>query len=1046
MSLDQHLILSRFFHSLFGVESFEGLKNILRTCPEERDEEGVSQFFKQLKICSGLQIAPALLAAYDVRIMECEDKLRTERTDFRSFRYFQYLALLYTEIYLDRLTSDPEGFAAELTAFASTHGAGGGVLFKKDDLRRLAFFMATGSGKTLLLHAHLWQIWRYLKEGRHPEGLVSRRDGRAEFNDILLITPNAGLSGQHLSSLRASGIEATLLIEDRESSTGRLWPRVKVVEIHKLAENVSGDGVSVALDELGSANLVFVDEGHKGTGTEARTFKTRQQRLSQDGFLVEYSATFAQAIAAAPKNVRQNLLSEYGRCILFDYSYRHFFGDGYGKSFEVLNASNASEDRADEMLLGGLLVFYMQSQLFKGQQDALRSFNIANPLWILLGTSVSKGQGKKADTSIAAKSERADVARVIAFFRRFAEDREWAATHIRKFLGGRSGFRLRDSGADLFARPLERLRKAFTPGNADELYAAICRDVLHGSGGLEVWELKKGEGEFGLRLSNIDGDELPYFGVVNIGDALSFRKHIEERLKLTVHAETQRESLFSRLDAPGSRLNILIGAKKFIEGWSSWRVSAMGLMNIGKGEGSQIMQLFGRGIRLKGWNMSLKRSDFVETGETPPDGIHLLETLYVFGWNAHYMAQFQGMIDAEDIPVFRDLPLFPNEAWPKKGMLVPKPEGGTDLLAETWVYDDDRGFEVDVTARLTAYTGDLAGQALTTRRAGGRRIDFKDAKPLLDEGALYALCLERAGRPDMGNTFLSRERFKSVLENCSALLPEEDVANRNVLQQAAAQAVSDALRRGFNAWQRSRMNSEMAPCELCVKEVTPQWRIQVGRDTELLSRIEAFIEKPLQQADQEEPIPRLYVDWHLYNPLFRKMEEGLGGHLIPPGLEDSEVKFLRELREFWKREHKKAQYRDWKLFVLRNPSPGGVALYGEEGRFVPDFILWLKNSKQKRTLVRFVEPHGLHHECENKVRSKAECLFHLTDLSREEAFRKKGLEMDGWILSDTKISEVPWAGKRGWAELKSEFKVLSMAEDYMTTVLNFGPDFPAKGK
>jgi len=95
-----------------------------------------------------------------------------------------------------------------------------------------------------------------------------------------------------------------------------------------------------------------------------------------------------------------------------------------------------------------------------------------------------------------------------------------------------------------------------------------------------------------------------------------------------------------------------------------------------------------------------------------------------------------------------------------------------------------------------------------------------------------------------------------------------------------------------------------------------------------------------------------------------------------------------------------------------------------------------KTQGRNRTLVRFVELHGLHHESENKVKSKAQCLFHLTDLSREEAFRQKRLEMDGWILSDTKISEVPWAGKRGWPELRREFKVLSMSEDYMPTILN----------
>jgi hypothetical protein len=72
-----------------------------------------------------------------------------------------------------------------------------------------------------------------------------------------------------------------------------------VVEIHKLAEEATGDGVSIALAELGVHNLVFVDEGHKGVGSEAQTWKNRQRSLSESGFLVEYSATFAQAVGAA---------------------------------------------------------------------------------------------------------------------------------------------------------------------------------------------------------------------------------------------------------------------------------------------------------------------------------------------------------------------------------------------------------------------------------------------------------------------------------------------------------------------------------------------------------------------------------------------------------------------------------------------------------------------------------------------------------------------------------------------------------------------------
>lgn len=44
-------------------------------------------------------------------------------------------------------------------------------------------------------------------------------------------------------------------------------------------------------------------------------------------------------------------------------------------------------------------------------------------------------------------------------------------------------------------------------------------------------------------------------------------------------------SLFHEINMPLSKVNLLIGSKKFTEGWSSWRVSTMGLMNVGQTEG-----------------------------------------------------------------------------------------------------------------------------------------------------------------------------------------------------------------------------------------------------------------------------------------------------------------------------------------------------------------------------------------------------------------------------------------------------------------------------
>ena len=87
---------------------------------------------------------------------------------------------------------------------------------------------------------------------------------------------------------------------------------------------------------------------------------------------------------------------------------------------------------------------------------------------------------------------------------------------------------------------------------------------------------------------------------------------------------TEREfsgSLFHEINKPHSTVNLLIGSKKFTEGWNSWRVSTMGLMNVGQTEGSQIIQLFGRGVRLKGYGMSLKRSGKAQL----PDGCDTAE-------------------------------------------------------------------------------------------------------------------------------------------------------------------------------------------------------------------------------------------------------------------------------------------------------------------------------------------------------------------------------------------------------------------------------------
>ena len=92
----------------------------------------------------------------------------------------------------------------------------------------------------------------------------------------------------------------------------------------------------------------IIDEGHKGQKSEDAKWKTVREKLAEDGFIWEYSATFGQTITSR----KSPYFEEYKYSILFDYSYKYFHQDGYGKDFNILNLSTSkflSEDITDRV-------------------------------------------------------------------------------------------------------------------------------------------------------------------------------------------------------------------------------------------------------------------------------------------------------------------------------------------------------------------------------------------------------------------------------------------------------------------------------------------------------------------------------------------------------------------------------------------------------------------------------------------------------------------------------------------------------------------------
>ena len=116
MTLEKYLVLNRYFLNLFGFNEFDELREKLKDSQEGYDSTGRSYFIDVL-----ISLKPeweAELLRYDEAIREYVEKLRQNRREPNfNLKYFQYVAVLFTEIFLDRYYNDKERFIVELNEF-----------------------------------------------------------------------------------------------------------------------------------------------------------------------------------------------------------------------------------------------------------------------------------------------------------------------------------------------------------------------------------------------------------------------------------------------------------------------------------------------------------------------------------------------------------------------------------------------------------------------------------------------------------------------------------------------------------------------------------------------------------------------------------------------------------------------------------------------------------------------------------------------------------------------------------------------------------------
>lgn len=1059
------LVLNAWMIEQFGVDPFAEHKDADgRTIPpirrlahaiidEEKEglhEDGRHRFFRELNANwpASVVVSAFEFAGYEDNIL-AHTKALNDRRQVAGCRrivwkYFQWLSLMFAERYLDLFFHQPTQLLDSLNEFLKRFNdwrqaaklATTVEPFTVADLNRLCFQNATGSGKTLLMHGNILQFRHYAK--------ASNRENA--FSRSVLITPNESLTDQHLREMEQNGLASQRFRADLLGSPD--LARVDVIEITKLGDVRRENTVAVA--EFGDNNLLLVDEGHRGLGSEEETgWLKRREAISARGFVFEYSATFAQAVAAAGS---ESITQAYAKSVLFDYSYRYFYEDGFGKDYSILNLAREGTDTR-RYLTACLLAYFQQLRLYDRDALALRPFHLEKPLWVFVGGSVSKPGGANQDEKAAI----ADVAKIVLFLGEFLADPPTSKQDIQLLLtkSGAANGMVDADGNDIFANCFPVLQGILgAGGTVDEIYGWILAEVFQARAGgvLRITRIKGDSGEIHLRVGHA---EQP-FGLINVGDAKGLADHIGQQIpaeKVEIaDSEFDDRPLFAGASDSQSPVNILIGAKKFIEGWDCWRVSTLGLMHVGKSEGSQIIQLFGRGVRLKGFDWSLKRSSRCTRINVPrPPNIQWLETLQVFGIEAEFMQRFRDYLAEEGLPGNErkevvEMPMHTTRDFGKR-LKVLRPKRKKDNGKE---YDFKldaplpilklplppklmvRRVELDWYPRIEAMAVGKANvaQATTkqTQQFSSHQLALVDWDAVFFEleafkrvRGLENLLIQRQDLPLLfadGNS-----GWYSLFAPDSVMQPRTwaDVRQWQIIVTTLLKRLIEAM---FNYNVDAFFERRLEYRELTIEdENLPQlgdrWQIMVDASEaalltdlrQLAADVEALAQTIKKSgrvaALQEEPHasgnpPRVLLGGiHLYAPLLH-MPDGAAAtsriKVLPVALKDSEFNFVKDLHAYLVAHA--ATHAGKEFFLLRNKARGGGIGFFEAGGFYPDFILWVLDGGKQH--IAFIEPHGLIHEGPSSPKVK----FFEIIKDIEKRLGDKSVALNSFIISPTRLGDL----------------------------------------
>ncbi|UFS69465.1 DEAD/DEAH box helicase family protein [Geomonas sp. RF6] len=853
-------------------------------------------------------------------------------------RYYQILALYFTEAVLRKIRNREKGYQGRTM---------------------LAYWMATGSGKTLLMHLNILQFIDHIGGWRAFDEL-----------QIILTTPGVNLIEQHRR-------EVVPLIEKlNQQCAGRIRLTIDSTQSLLNREKHFFD----LPDHKRVFRLVLVDEGHIGlssSGTDLGKFKELRHNLADypNAFLFEYSATY--------HGIADRHIEEYGEQIVYDYNYYRFFKDGYGKDFSVARIADDAFDAGRECWENFTTAFRTLADKLAIHQELRVSlatgteglpftgFFPDKPLLAFMGRTVedSKDEGKSDEVS--------DIRKLLGFLARLTFEEK------------------------------EQLLEVFNGQIAGPLTLTRCPAVTD-----EIL-LSWGDGE--------------YWGIINVGNGDKFFNDSKDHPDLKgpdggMLAQLRKSPIiesrfhFSQLDTAASPITVLIGSRKFAEGWNCFRLSVIGLVNLGSTKGNKIIQIFGRGVRLKGLKNDGKRhepahhDDYegLKLPDTPVSRLRRLETLNIFSLKKSYLDTFLKALEA-DLPTWtveRSVPVAPAAVWvggrtkwktvqfddyrdKLKVFKVGKHRDEPTLIAVRaesgrwcWRYLGDGS---ELCEEMPSFSICLDYRADTT--AGGANI----AAELLERVRQQAAFLPMVELHRLLERWQESRRIRLYHGNDEKLLPVTidwllelvgavyyqahlDERSWPAVERLLFQTVQDTLDKIHHKLIYD-INTRRYRYDELMTQAAP------GGDGDFIDRYQVTLEFPDQArkaafettypTDVPEQLKLSFNDPRtVYAPLLNQDREALEKELglkpnslkltiSPDSLNAGERKFVQDLHDYLHDPVMKGRYDKHEFYLLRNVQSlrsVGVYLESETRAFFPDFVLWVMH--KDRTHIFLIDPKG----------------------------------------------------------------------------------------